>query len=62
MREDTIVTLSYTELSRIVGIYFSQKLGNPTPTELRLIITHDGVNVEVKLWTVEKLIQMLDFD
>ncbi|MFF2912782.1 hypothetical protein [Paenibacillus sp. NPDC057934] len=62
MRENTIITLSYKELSQIVSIYFSQKLGNQTPTEFRIFITREGVDFEVKLWTNENVEKLLDFD
>lgn len=62
MRENIIFLLNYKELSRIVSIYFTQKLKNPTLAEIKVLINEENVNFEVKLWTEKKIVEVLDLD
>jgi hypothetical protein len=62
LQENTTISLSTKEVSQILGIYFSQKLRSPTPTELKILVTNEGVNFEVKLWIEKKLLEVLELD
>jgi hypothetical protein len=60
LRENTIITLSFKELTQIIGMYFSLKLNQPTFIELNMLFTEGVVSFDVKLMTEDHISKILD--